>query len=145
MNIICYVSLAIWNIPVGWKWTCFILAGCGGGLSGLIMAWGHEICSDDNEERALVIGTMNEMAYVFQAWLPLIVWQQIDAPEYHKGYVAVSILSAILIIGTFVTRSLHHSQIRRASSTEAVEDDSVSEGVEDVKVGDRKNTLDSPS
>lgn len=39
INIVCYVSLAIWNIPVGWKWTCYILAGCGYGLSGLLMAY----------------------------------------------------------------------------------------------------------
>jgi MFS transporter, ACS family, pantothenate transporter len=38
-NIICYVSLAIWDIPVGWKWACFILSGMGYGLSGLIMAY----------------------------------------------------------------------------------------------------------
>lgn len=40
MNIICYVSLAIWDIPVAWKWACYILAGCGYGLSGLLMAYG---------------------------------------------------------------------------------------------------------
>ena len=111
VNIISYVSLAVWDIPTGWKWACFVLAGCGGGLSGLIMAWGHEICTEDNEERAIVIGTMNEMAYVFQAWLPLIVWQQIDAPRYHKGYIAVSILSGVLIITAFVVRALHKRQI----------------------------------
>ena len=38
MNIICYVSLAIWNIPTGWKWACYILSGAGHGLSGLLMA-----------------------------------------------------------------------------------------------------------
>jgi ACS family pantothenate transporter-like MFS transporter len=38
MNIICAVSLAIWDIPVKWKWACFALAGMGGGLSGLCMA-----------------------------------------------------------------------------------------------------------
>ena len=32
VNIICYVSLAVWDIPVGWKWACYILAGFGGGL-----------------------------------------------------------------------------------------------------------------
>lgn len=37
-NILVYVSLAVWDIPVGWKWACYILAGCGGGLSGLCMA-----------------------------------------------------------------------------------------------------------
>ncbi|EOO00250.1 putative pantothenate transporter protein [Phaeoacremonium minimum UCRPA7] len=85
MNIMCEVSLAVWDIPVRWKWASFIMAGCGGGLSGLCFAWAHEICTADNEERAIVTATMNEMAYVLQAWLPLIVWQQVDAPRYlHK-------------------------------------------------------------
>lgn len=38
VNITCYVSLAIWDIPVKWKWACFCLSGMGGGLSGLCMA-----------------------------------------------------------------------------------------------------------
>lgn len=50
---------------------------------------------------------MNEMAYVFQAWLPLVVWQQVDAPEYRKGFITVTVLSVILIISTFVVRFLH--------------------------------------
>jgi cyanate permease len=71
-------------------------------------SWAHEICSEDNEERALVIGSMNEMAYVLQAWLPLIVWQQVDAPEYRKGFITVSCISLALIVTTFVIRSLDH-------------------------------------
>ncbi|KAJ5336189.1 uncharacterized protein N7506_004211, partial [Penicillium brevicompactum] len=110
VNIISYVSLAVWNIPPGWKWTCYIISGAGYGLSGLLMAWAHEICSDDNEERSLVIGSMNELAYVFQAWLPLIVWQQVDAPEYRKGFITVTVLSILLIIFTFLVRFLHKKE-----------------------------------
>ena len=39
MNIICYTSLAIWDIPEGWRWACYILSGAGYGLSGLCMAY----------------------------------------------------------------------------------------------------------
>jgi sugar phosphate permease len=39
MNIICSTSLAIWDIPVKWKWACYILSGFGGGLSGLCFAY----------------------------------------------------------------------------------------------------------
>lgn len=69
-------------------------------------SWAHEICSEDNEERSLVIGSMNEMAYVFQAWLPLLVWQQVDGPEYQKGFITVSCLSIALIVSCFVVRHL---------------------------------------
>ena len=57
--------------------------------------------------------TMNEMAYVLQAWLPLIVWQQVDAPRYHKGYITVSFISALLIATAFGTRYLHQREIRQ--------------------------------
>ena len=57
-----------------------------------------------------MIGSMNELAYVFQAWLPLIVWQQVDAPEYRKGFITVTVLSILLIIFTFLVRSLHKKE-----------------------------------
>lgn len=113
MNIMCYVSLAIWDIPVKWKWACLIMTGFGGGLSGLCMAWAHEICTHDNEERAIVIASMNEVAYVLQAWLPLIVWQQIDAPQYRKGYITVTFLSAALIATAFLIRTLHAREVAK--------------------------------
>ncbi|KAF1986877.1 pantothenate transporter [Aulographum hederae CBS 113979] len=115
INIIIYVSLAVWEISEGWRWACFILAGCGGGLSGLCMAWAHEICSSDNEERAIVIGSMNEMAYVLQAWLPLLVWQQVEAPRYQKGFITISVLSLILMVTAMAIRTLHQRE-RNADS-----------------------------
>ena len=80
--------------------------------------WAHEVCAADNEERAIVVATMNEMAYVLQAWLPLIVWQQIDAPEYHKGFITITFLSAALIVVGIVTKVLHRRQIARYVSLE---------------------------
>ncbi|GAB1218266.1 hypothetical protein ATERTT37_007520 [Aspergillus terreus] len=74
------------------------------------MAWAHEICSSDNEERALVVGSMNEMAYVFQAWLPMVVWQQVDAPEYRKGFITVTVMSVILIATTLTIRVLENRE-----------------------------------
>ena len=53
---------------------------------------------------------MNEMAYVVQAWLPLIVWQQIDAPRYRKGFITVACLSLAMVINAFVIRLLHKRQ-----------------------------------
>lgn len=89
-----------------------MLCGFGGGISGLTFAWPHEICSDDNEERALVTGAMNQMAYVFQAWLPLIIWQQVEAPIYPRGYPTMVGMAVGLIGIAFTIRALHKRQIR---------------------------------
>ncbi|KAK1955672.1 major facilitator superfamily transporter [Colletotrichum sublineola] len=112
VKIVAYVPLTIWDVPNSLKWACFILCGFGGGISGLTFAWAHEICSDDNEERALVTGAMNQMAYVFQAWLPLVIWQQVEAPAYPKGYATMVALSVALITIVFVIRFLHKREIR---------------------------------
>lgn len=93
--------------------------------------WAHEICADDNEERALVIGSMNEMAYVLQAWLPLIVWQQVDAPKYQKGYITVTCLSVMLIATAFAVRYLHRRQIAQKQAQliqEGLQSEEISEG-----------------
>jgi MFS transporter, ACS family, pantothenate transporter len=112
VKIVAYVSLTVWNVPDSLIWASFLLCGFGGGISGLTFAWAHEICSDDNEERALVTGAMNEMAYVFQAWLPLIIWQQVEAPRYPKGYPTMIALSVALIAIAFVIRHLHQREER---------------------------------
>lgn len=105
-NIITNTSLTIWSIPLGWKWACYCLYGMSSGLSGLIISWAQEICSDDNEERAFVVGAQNEMAYVFQAWLPLLIWQQVDAPYYSKGFPTMIGVAIAMIITALTVRYL---------------------------------------
>ena len=107
VKIFAYACLTAWNVPTGLIWASFFLCGFGGGISGLTFAWAHEICGDDNEERALVTGAMNEMAYVVQAWLPLVVWQQVEAPRYPKGYPTMVGLAIGLIGTAFLLRFLH--------------------------------------
>jgi ACS family pantothenate transporter-like MFS transporter len=75
--------------------------------------WAHDICNDDKEVHAIVVASMNDMAYVLQAWLPLIVWQQVDAPQYHKGFITVSVLSFLLIVTAFVVNFLFKKETLR--------------------------------
>lgn len=77
-------------------------------VSANTISWAHEICSEDNEERALVIGSMNEFSYVFQAWIPLLAWKQVEAPRYHKGYNTASIFSFFIIVVTLLIRYLQN-------------------------------------
>ncbi|KAL5113394.1 hypothetical protein ACEQ8H_008738 [Pleosporales sp. CAS-2024a] len=83
INMLSSTSLAIWNIPMPWKWACYILSGFGGGLSGICMALGCR-CS---------------------------VWQQVDAPQYPKGFITVTLLSLALIVTALITRVLHGREL----------------------------------
>ncbi|KAK7960486.1 major facilitator superfamily transporter [Apiospora saccharicola] len=88
VKILAYGRLTAWNIPDGFKWA-------------------HEICHDDTEKRAIVTGSMNMMAYVFQAWLPLLIWQQVEAAQYPKGYSTTLGLAMLLIATAMAIRFLH--------------------------------------
>jgi ACS family pantothenate transporter-like MFS transporter len=121
MNIITMGTLISKNLPLGWRFTAYTLAGCSGGLSGIIMAWAHEICTRNNEERAFVIGSMNEMAYVLQAWLPLLVWKQTDAPHYQKGFATVTVLAVLMIATAVGTKVLHLRELKRLGAPPKLE------------------------
>ena len=74
-------------------------------------SWANEVCEDDSEERAITVASMNEIAYVFQSWLPLVVWQQVDAPEYRSGYITLCVSSVIMIATSFVIRMLSDREL----------------------------------
>jgi ACS family pantothenate transporter-like MFS transporter len=50
------------------------------------MSWANEICGNDAEERALVLGIMNASGYAFNAWLPLLTYPAKQAPRFKKGF-----------------------------------------------------------
>jgi ACS family pantothenate transporter-like MFS transporter len=72
-------------------------------VAGIAMSWAHEICTADMEERALVTGSMNQLAYLFQIWVPLLAWRQVEQPKYTKGFALATILNVGLVIMTFIT------------------------------------------
>ena len=40
---------------------------------------------------------MNQFAYAFQIWVPLLAWQQVKQPRYTAGFALVTILNVALI------------------------------------------------
>jgi hypothetical protein len=66
---------------------------------------------------------MNEMAYVLQAWLPLLVWKQVEAPQYRKGFITVTFLSAALIATALIIRLLHAREVAKRQHVQTVDHD----------------------
>lgn len=47
-------------------------------------SWANEVCADDNEERAVVVSSMNGFQYAVAAWLPILIFTQTMAPTFRK-------------------------------------------------------------
>ena len=73
-------------------------------------SWANEICTDDTEERAIVLATMNTMVGVMATWLPLIVWQQVEAPRYRKGFITASCMGAVGLVLIVIIKLLQDKE-----------------------------------
>jgi MFS transporter, ACS family, pantothenate transporter len=56
---------------------------------------------------------MNDSAYIVGVWLVLIIWQQVDAPQYRKGFITASVFSAGAIVLVLVVRTLAKRELLR--------------------------------
>jgi ACS family pantothenate transporter-like MFS transporter len=54
--------LAVWDIPFGVKYFAWYLTFAPVGGGAILCAWGNEVCGDNAEERAILLGWMNTMA-----------------------------------------------------------------------------------
>ncbi|KAK3382109.1 permease of the major facilitator superfamily [Lasiosphaeria ovina] len=112
LNVITLSSLAAWYIPESYRWFCYYLLGQHVGLSGVVFTWANEICTDDNEERAVVLAVMNTGVQVVATWLPLIVWQQVEAPQYHKGFVTASCMGGVAVLIIVLIKTLQDKETK---------------------------------
>jgi ACS family pantothenate transporter-like MFS transporter len=86
-GLLCSIILAAWAVPTGLKWFAFMIYRAYVPYGPLAMSWANEICSGDAEERTIVLGVMNSVAYAFNAWVPLLTYPQVDSPKFRKGFI----------------------------------------------------------
>ena len=114
------IILSVWpsqNIHAmlaGW-----LLTFCETGAGALIMAWINEICSFSTEHRLLVIAVTETMAFVFQAWVPLYVYNTGQAPHFKIGYEMALMFFGLEAVFTLVIWQLW----KRAPPNSEVKDD----------------------
>ncbi|KAI0265164.1 MFS general substrate transporter [Gloeopeniophorella convolvens] len=83
------VCLLVWRAPTGLKFFAYYLAGVAYAGQATTFAWANQICADDQQERALVLASMNMWNNVVNAWWPLVFYPATDAPRFHKGMIAM--------------------------------------------------------
>ncbi|KAI0253642.1 MFS general substrate transporter [Lactifluus subvellereus] len=137
-SIITYVVLAATPVytHIARRWTFYYFTGCMGGLPGWIMAWVNELNSHDNEKRAFVIASCNMWSYVVQAWLPIVIFPQVEQPRAHtmrycgvlKGNIATACINFAMIVMAMITlyferRDQHRAELGGGEMTDDVMED----------------------
>ncbi|KAL4265575.1 MFS transporter superfamily protein [Pleurotus pulmonarius] len=97
------VCILVWNSPTGLKFFAYYLAGASYAGQATTFAWANQICADDDQERGVVLASMNMWNNVINAWWPLVFYPATDAPRFTKGMyamigVAVATLAATALV-----------------------------------------------
>ncbi|KAI0351771.1 MFS general substrate transporter [Trametes cingulata] len=96
------------------RWIFYYFTSCTGGLSGLILAWANELTGHDNEKRSFVVASCNMFAYVIQAWLPIVIFPQVEQPRVFKGNIATACINFSMMVFAMTTYYLSRRDQRRA-------------------------------
>ncbi|PIL35309.1 MFS general substrate transporter [Ganoderma sinense ZZ0214-1] len=95
------------------RWVFYYFTLVQGGLSGLILAWANELTGHDNEKRAFVVASCNMFAYVVQAWLPILIFPQVEQPRVFKGNVTTACINFSMMCFAMLTLYLSKRDQRR--------------------------------
>lgn len=84
--------------------------------------WANEVCASDNEERAIVISSMNGFQYAVAAWLPIVIFPQTMAPTFRYGFPGTFGLVIAALMAVVAIQFLHRRELRRDSGKVSTED-----------------------
>ncbi|KZT12858.1 MFS general substrate transporter [Laetiporus sulphureus 93-53] len=99
--IVASICLLVWSSPTGLKFFAYYLAGASYTGQATTFAWANQICYDDDQERAIVLASMNMWNNAINAWWPLIFYPATDAPRFHKGMWAMIGTGLATLLVTF--------------------------------------------
>jgi hypothetical protein len=107
------VVLAVWDVPSGLKYTAYYVLWSCAGVPGIYYAWYSDLIKHDHEMRGFVIAASNMFSYIQSIWFTIAVWKTVEAPRFHKGFVAASVLGCALVVFTVGVRFLEVRTDRR--------------------------------
>ncbi|RVX66581.1 hypothetical protein B0A52_09458 [Exophiala mesophila] len=76
----------------------YIVANIGPSCVPLIMAWMAELISDNAEQRAFTAASMNTLQYTFNAWVPLVWFQQVHQPNVTPGNRGAAVVAGFNVL-----------------------------------------------
>lgn len=98
--------LAIWNVPIGLKYTAFYISYMSAGVPALYFATFADVMKGDHEMRGFMIAFANIFSYVNQIWFSDAVWRTSESPEFRPGFIAAACFGVVLIMTTLLMRWL---------------------------------------
>jgi MFS family permease len=99
--------LWIWDVPLWLHWSAYFLIGVVRGFGQPItFSWINSLLAHEDMKRNLVVVLTNMASYMVSIWVPLITFNQDDAPNFQLGFAFTTFLGITGLVIISVTRRL---------------------------------------
>lgn len=102
----------------------FYLSGLPFAAQSTFFAWANEVCTDDKEERAVVLASMLMFGSIFTSWWSLIFYPADGGPVWRPGMIALIVISFIMLPYCYLGHLAHERELRQKAASGRVADPS---------------------
>jgi ACS family pantothenate transporter-like MFS transporter len=115
--------LLSWPTSFGFKFFAFTISGLGYMGQSTNFVWCNTVIRNDDQERAVVLASMNMWSNVINAWWGITFFPAESAPRFHKGWIATVCAAVATVAIAYTTRLFEKREQRKEQST--VENDAM--------------------
>ncbi|EIW82432.1 MFS general substrate transporter [Coniophora puteana RWD-64-598 SS2] len=110
------ICILVWSSPIGLKFFAYYLAGAAYAGQATTFAWANQVCAGDDQERAVVLASMNMWNNAVNAWWPLLFYAAPDAPRFKKGMITMICTCAATLAVTWLVWHLERRERHRGGA-----------------------------
>lgn len=116
MSLVWVVGLALvysWNVPNAALIVGYTLQGVSSGMSPLIVGWCNELTKEDDQVRAITVGSLNLVAGLLSVPLNVYLFNTDLGPRFEKGNLACLICGVVMVLYILVILQFDRYQNRK--------------------------------
>ncbi|GAA5834966.1 hypothetical protein JCM11251_002074 [Rhodosporidiobolus azoricus] len=122
------------SIAIGAVFLAFYLQGVSYAGQASNFSWANDACKGDEQERSIVLASMNMWSNAFNAWWSIVFFPADHAPKWERGMISIIVLVPIMAVLTCSARYLQLRDQRLAGSSPF----SLAEPTSTIKEGEEK-------
>ncbi|GAA5969292.1 hypothetical protein JCM11641_007540 [Rhodosporidiobolus odoratus] len=105
------------NLGNGAIFFAFYIAGISYAGQASNFSWANDICRDDEQERSIVLASMNMWSNAFNAWWSIVFFPADHAPVWRRGMISIIVLIPVMVALTSLARYLQLRDQRLAAAS----------------------------
>lgn len=121
--IVCYSSLAAWNIADGWRWVCFMIIGFDGVDQAIISGWINRTCRKNANERSIVLAYSDAVSQAINIWTNIVFFPTDHAPRFQRGYIAATVGAFLMLLLPYLGKWMEGEEEREDAPISAGNND----------------------